>query len=401
MNRAIALAGVLMLMAVLPGSAAGSAQHHAALDSSAPGFHLEQVFAGYKRPLYVTAHAAPNRLYIVEQRGVINVARRTSPSASWQKAGIFLDLRSKVTGPFVGRGLLGMAFDPNYASNGFFYVFYTRKAASAGPRGDIVIERYQRQTNLRGRLSSARTLMVLPFPSSFHFGGWMGFGQDGYLYVSTGDAADVDYGFSQNLDSRLGKLLRLDPSKIDGEAGFAPADNPYVGVDGDDLVWAYGLRNPWRASFDSSTGALWLPDVGQTKWEEVNRFPSAAAAKGANLGWTLCEGSHVYPEPESGPAACTEPGVVLPLIEYPHGDDCSVIGGYVYRGAAQPDLAGQYFYGDYCTGDIWRVPADYQSGDPAPPPLTSGRHISSFGVDALGEIYVTMTGGTVWHVVLD
>jgi glucose/arabinose dehydrogenase len=392
--RVIALVAALLIGAAAPPAAA-------ALDDSAPGFHLEEVFAGYKRPLYVTAHGAANRMYIVEQRGVIQVVKRSSPSARWQKAGVFLDLRSKVAGPFIGRGLLGMAFDPHYAANGFFYVFYTRDAAENGPRGDIVIARYKRKTNLRARPGSGRTLLVIPFPTQYHFGGWLGFGPDGYLYATTGDAARVSFGFPQDLDSRLGKVLRFNPHKADGEAGFVPADNPFVGVDGDDLIWMYGLRNPWRASFDPSTGALWLPDVGEFDWEEVNRFASAAAGKAADLGWSLCEGSHVYPEPESGPADCAEAGTVAPLIEYGHGDDCSVIGGYVYRGSAQPDLAGQYFYGDYCTGNIWRVPADHVGGAPAAPPLATGLHISSFGVDALGEIYLTTVGGSVWRIVAD
>jgi glucose/arabinose dehydrogenase len=392
--RVLALVAALLVSAAAPPAVA-------ALDNSTPGFHLEQVLTGYKRPLYVTAHAGANRLYIVEQRGVIQVAQRSSPSAPWEKAGIFLDLRSKVVGPFIGRGLLGMAFDPDYDSNGFFYVFYTREAPEAGPEGDIVVARYKKKTNLRAKPGSGKTLLVIAFPTQYHFGGWIGFGPDGYMYMTTGDAANVSFGFPQDLDSRLGKVLRFNPDKADGEAGFAPADNPFVGVAGDDLIWAYGLRNPWRASFDDGTGNLWLPDVGEAKWEEVNRFASANAAKGANLGWTLCEGTHAYPEPEAGPAPCNQPGTVTPLIEYAHGDDCSVIGGYVYRGAAQPALAGQYFYGDFCTGNIWRVPVAYTTGDPAPPPLATGKHITSFGVDGLGEIYVTAVGGSVWHIVED
>jgi len=391
--RVLALCAALLIGAAAPPAVA-------ALDDSAPGFHLEQVLAGYKRPLYVTAHVGANRLYVVEQRGVIHVARRASAGDPWQKAGIFLDLRDKVIAG-TGRGLLSIAFDPDYAENGFFYVFYTRDAASSGPRGDIVVERYKRKTNLRAKPGSAKTLLVIPFPAAFHFGGWIDFGPDGLIYMTTGDAASTDFGFPQNLDSRLGKVLRFNPNKVDGEAGFAPADNPFVGVAGDDLVWMYGLRNPWRASFDATTGALWLPDVGAAKWEELNRFSSAVAGKGANLGWTLCEGTHEYPEPEAGPAPCDEPSTVAPLLEYAHGDDCSIIGGYVYRGAPQPALDGQYFYGDYCTGNIWRVPVSYDPGDPAPPPLATGLHITSFGVDALGEVYVTAVGGSVWHIVGD
>jgi len=178
-----------------------------------------------------------------------------------------------------------------------------------------------------------------------------------------------------------------------------PADNPYVGGDpADDLTWAYGTRNPWRASFDPATGALWVPDVGAESYEEVNRFAPSTAGAAANLGWPLCEGIHSYP-PADPPATCDVPGTVAPLIEYAHSDgNCSVIGGYVYRGDAEPSLVGRYFFGDYCTGNIWSVPADYASGDAVGQPLVTGLHLTSFGVDALGELYVTAVNGTLWHV---
>jgi len=370
--------------------------------ATGPGFHAEQVLSGYKRPTFVAAHANPNLLYVLEQRGRIMVAQRADSNSPWVNAGVFLDMRSKVAGPFVGRGLLGMAFDPNYATNGKFYVFYTRKNADPVLNGDIVVAEYLRLTDLKARARSARIVVVVPHSTEYHFGGWLGFGPDGYLYMTTGDEAQYTRLNSQDKNIRLGKVLRLNPHAKRGKVAQVPPTNPFVGADGDDLVWAYGLRNPWRASFDRLTGDLWLPDVGQDLWEEVNRFSPASAGSGANLGWGMCEGSHAYPQPAEGPAPCTAAGTVAPLLEYPHADgNCSVIGGYVYRGSAQATLYGRYFYGDYCTGNVWTVPASYTTTDPIGDPFVLGKHINSFGEDASGEVYIVVLGGTIWHIVED
>jgi len=366
----------------------------------APGFHLEQVVSGYKRPLYVLAHGNPNYLYVVEQRGIVRVLTRTSAAAPWVKAGVFLDMRGLVAGPFVGRGLLGMAFDPAYYTNGKFYVFYTRRSDDPRRNGDIVIAEFKRVSNLKANLGSRRVVLVVDHPSDFHFGGWIGFGPDGYLWATTGHATGSPDSTPQATNSRLAKLLRFNPHARRGRLAQIPADNPFVGIDGDDFVWAYGMRNPWRASFDRLTHDLWLSDVGLDSWEEVNHFAPNGSSKGANLGWRLCEANHVIPIPETGDEPCNQPATVLPVIEYPHTDgNCSVTGGYVYRGSAYPSLYGRYFYGDYCTGNIWSVATDHKLGDPIEAPLDTTSKITSFGEDAAGEIYVTGVGGTVWHLV--
>jgi len=367
-----------------------------------PTFHIEQALKGYQKPLYVTAHSNPNLLYVVEQRGMILVARRANGSSPWAKAGTFLDIRSLVKGPFDGRGLLGMAFDPAYSTNGRFYVLYTRRSSKPALNGDVVVAEFQRNTDLRAKPSSRRIVLVIPHDTEYHFGGWIGFGPDGYLYVTSGDDSDFDGPSSQDKNSRLGKILRLNPHAKQNAAAQIPSDNPYVGIEGDDFVWASGLRNPWRASFDFATGTFWLSDVGQSTWEEVNRFSPASTAKGANLGWNLCEGAHAFPQPAAGPEPCAAAGTVAPLVEYQHADgNCSTIGGYVYRGSAQPALVGRDFYGDYCTGNIWSVPAGYSSGDPVAAPLATGKQITSFGTDSLGEMYMTGFAGAVWHIVQD
>jgi glucose/arabinose dehydrogenase len=358
------------------------------------------VASGYKRPLYVAAHADARFLYVVEQRGMIKVLNRPNANSAWTKAGVFLDLRTIVGGPFVGRGLLGLAFHPGYATNGRLYVFYTRRSTNAELHGDIVIAEYRRSTDLRADAQTHRQVIVIPHPNEYHFGGWIGFGPDGYLYATTGDPPQFDYG--RNINSRLGKLLRFDPTKTRQQAGFIPAGNPFVGQPGNDLILAYGMRNPWRASFDRQTGDLFVSDVGETQWEEVNRFSPSNEVSGAFLGWSECEGAHEYPQPQAGPAPCAANDAVEPWLEYGHETGrCSVTGGYVYRGAAHAGLVGRYFLGDYCTGEIWAVPAAGAAGQPLGQPLDTAMNLNSFGEDALGEIYVAAANGTIWRVAAD
>lgn len=267
-------------------------------------------------------------------------------------------------------------------------------------RGDIVIAEYQKRTNLRAR-TAGRVVLVIDHPTAYHTGGWMGFGPDGYLYVSIGDAAQTELNNGQNLMNLQGKILRFDAHKSPGVEGFIPTDNPFVGVVGDDLIWAYGMRHPWRASFDRATGDLWISDAGQDSWEEVTRFAPPSAGNGANLGWNQCEGSHSFPPPPEPdpPSSCAAPGTVAPTIEYGHdAGRCAVVGGYVYRGVASPTLVGRYFYGDFCTGEIWSVPSDYELGDDLAPPLVSGLPVSSFGEDTAGEVYLTAISGSLWHI---
>ncbi len=400
----LARAAIVMVGAVAMLLASAIATGGSEIRAAEPGFHLEPVLSGYSRPLFVTAGSHTNRLFVVEQGGRIRVATRSSPAGRWRKAGTFLDLRSRVAGPLVGRGLLGLAFHPRYATNGRFYVLYTRRHRDARKNGDIVIEEYRRRTSTRADPSSRRRVLVIPHPSEYHFGGWMAFGPDGHLYVSTGDAAILRLGYPQDLGSRLGKILRLDPSNPRGPARYSvPRDNPFVGRRGDDLIWAYGLRNPWRASFDRLTGDLWIGDVGQSRYEEIDRAAPASSARGANYGWSMCEGSVAYPPPRVEPPPCEARGVVAPLHEYQHvRGRCSVTGGYVYRGPRQPTLEGRYFFGDYCTGEIWSMAADTpQEGPRRWASIDTGLLITSFGEDARGELYVVDGKGAIQRVVQD
>jgi len=246
MTAAVAIALLLAVASAMPAVAA-----------DLPAYRVERILSGYDQPLFVTSDGSPLRLFVVEQTGRIRVATRATEASPWQRSGVFLDLRSRITGSFIGRGLLGLAFHPAYATNGLFYVFYTRKHNLPDKNGDIVIAEFRRSTDLRADPASRRVVRVIPHPTEYHFGGWMGFGPDGYLYVSTGDAAKVALRLSQDLRSLLGKLLRLDPTDPPGRARHSiPGDNPYVGRPGYDLIWASGLRNPWRASFDRATGDL-------------------------------------------------------------------------------------------------------------------------------------------------
>ncbi len=384
------LAAVLIGLAAAPVSPAAAAS---------PDFALEQVASGYQRLTGVAASAVANRLYVVEQEGVVRVLKRASVDAPWQKSGAFLDIRNRVRGPFPEHGiyesgLLGLAFHPDYVNNGRFYVAYSRE-----PDNALVVVEYRRNTNLRARPGSARLLMVIKHSGEFHFGGWLGFGPDGYLYVTSGDAATWQSDTAQDTQSPLGKVLRLNALAAKGSAAQAAADNPFAdGVGGNRFVWAWGLRNPWRAEFDSATGDMWLPDVGEDSAEELNVFRDYSTGTGANLGWEVCEGSHAYPATDPL-EPCAIVGSTLPVLEYSHTDgNCAIVGGHVYRGALQAALSGRYFFADFCSGRIWGIPTAYAGGAIAEP-LDSELSISSFGRDGVGELYVTATDGTLWHVI--
>ncbi|MEO7118390.1 MAG: PQQ-dependent sugar dehydrogenase [Candidatus Limnocylindrales bacterium] len=367
----------------------------------APGVALESVLSDYDRPVYVTSDHGNKRLFVVEQAGKIRVATRTSTTAPWVKAGTFLNLSSIVHDPNVDneQGLLGLAFHPDYGSNGLFYVYYTRESDDK----DVLAE-YHKTSATKADPASARVVMATTDPAPNHNGGWIAFGPGDYLYVAMGDGGGSPDGRPQDLDSRHGKMLRIDPLDRPGSARFSnPSDNPYVGIAGNDSVWALGLRNPWRDSFDRLTGDLWVGDVGQVRYEEVTHVVAPDAGENVNFGWDQCEGRHAYP----GSGACTDGATMLPQVEYPHSvtgeDNCAVTGGYVYRGADQPSLAGLYFFGDYCSGRLWAIPTDFDmgDGDVLPTPLDSGLNISSFGEDSRGEVYVVSISGSIWHLVED
>jgi hypothetical protein len=352
---------------------------------------LEPVITGLDRPVSI-AHAGDPRLFVVEANGRILVHEGASTAT-------FLDIVPLVR--CCGEeGLLGLAFHPDYAANGYFFVYYTDK------NGDNVLARYRRSSGNPAVADpgSGRILLIVPHPDfGNHNGGALAFGPDGYLYVGIGDggSAGDPQDHAQSRDTWLGKILRLDPSVEEGgDPPYAvPPTNPFVGAPGlRPEIWAYGLRNPWRITFDRVTGDLFIGDVGQGAREEVDFQPATGAGGehgGRNYGWRRMEGSACF-NPGAG---CQTGSVVLPILEYTHTEGCSVTGGYRYRGTAVPVLHGVYVYADFCTGEIW---GGVQAGDGEwgrIDLLDTPHQISSFGEDAAGELYVAAIGGTVYRIV--
>ncbi|MBN1564809.1 MAG: PQQ-dependent sugar dehydrogenase [Anaerolineae bacterium] len=350
-------------------------------------YQLVEVARGFSRPLYVThAGDGSDRLFVVEQSGAIKIiddgAVLNTP---------FLDVSGLISetatgGGYTEQGLLGLAFAPDYAATGVFYVNYTDR------NGNSVIARYrvsEGDPNVADP-TSAEQLLYLQQPYRNHNGGHMAFGPDGYLYVVFGDGGSGGdpEGNGQNLGTLLGTILRLDVNTATGYA--VPADNPFVGNDAArPEIWAWGLRNAWRFSFDRATGDLYIADVGQNQWEEIH-FQPASSTGGENYGWNAYEASYAY----SGVEAASE--VVWPVLEYDHSHGwCSVTGGYVYRGTLVPGLQGYYFYGDYCTGTVWAALPNPGGEWRAVISLETGRQISSFGEDEAGELYLVDYSGVV------
>jgi len=383
-----------------------------------------RVANGLSAPVFVTH--APNdfgRVFIVEQTGTIRILDITqNPPALLPTP--FLDITDRVT---LGgeRGLLGLGFHPNYAANGLFYVDYT---GPNGASGDTRVSQFHvpPATPHDADETSEAILLSIAQPQPNHNGGWVAFGPDGYLYVASGDGGgqnDMDAGHTlgtgnaQDItDNLLGKLLRLD---VDGDdfpgdttRNYAiPPDNPFVGQTGDDEIWAYGLRNPWRPAFDRLTGDLYIADVGQNLWEEID-FQPASSAGGENWGWRCREGAHDFNFSGDCAVAGTPSETLLdPIHEYPHDGPpfrCSVTGGEVYRGCAVPDLAGTYFFADYCSAQIWSfrytgaIPlVTNRTAELAPGGGLTINGIASFGLDAYGEIYICDLGGEVFKIVPD
>jgi len=339
---------------------------------------------GLVQPLYVThAGDGSGRLFIVEQGGRIRLL-----SQGTLQSVPFLDISELVLAGGE-RGLLGLAFHPDYARNGRLFVSYTRQ-----PDGATVVAEYRRGSQADHADRQERRLMVVLQPFANHNGGMIAFGPDGSLYIGRGDGGgrgDPD-DRGQNPNELLGKILRLDVNR--GEPYAIPEDNPYASGGGRSEIFAIGLRNPWRFSFDRETGSLWAGDVGQYLWEEVN-----LVVKGGNYGWRLMEGRHCF-IPQTG---CDKPGLQRPVLEYGHeAGRCSITGGYVYRGTSYAALKGWYVYGDYCSGEIfgaWLGAGDRQQVMGAPLVLLrSGFRISSFGEDEAGELYVVDHGGGVYRL---
>lgn len=352
------------------------------------GFAWQEYARGFDRPLFITgAGDGSGRLFVVSQTGQIWLVKPGESSA--QRFLDISDRTSQVAG-YSERGLLGLAFHPQFSQNGYFYVNYTDRA------GDTHIARFSvsPEDPDRGDPDSEVTLLTIAQPYGNHNGGALVFGPDGYLYIALGDggSAGDPQGNGQSLNTLLGKILRLDVDS--GEPYLVPADNPFASGGGLPEIWAYGLRNPWRIAFDPLTGDLYIADVGQNQWEEINIQP-AGSPGGENYGWDYREGLHEYEgTPPQGFAA------VDPVAEYDHALGCSVTGGIVYRAAGFPEWQGVYLYGDYCSGRIWGLLRSPDGSWQNQELFQTGFTITSFGVDDAGEVYVTdYNGGAVYRLV--
>ncbi|MCL4877375.1 MAG: PQQ-dependent sugar dehydrogenase [Anaerolineae bacterium] len=351
-----------------------------------PAIDLEPYVTVPNRITYLT-HAGDERLFLVEKEGRVLIVENQQVLDS-----PFLDISDRVLSSGSEQGLLSIAFDPNYAENGEFYVNYTDQAGD----GDTVISRFRvtDDPNVADPVSE-EIILTIDQPARNHNGGQIKFGPDGYLYVGTGDGGrgGDPWDNAENLSVLLGKMLRL---KVTGEATYAvPADNPYAEIDlYRPELWSYGLRNPWRFSFDRETGDLYIADVGQGNYEEVN-FQYADSSGGENYGWNTSEGLHCY-----SASNCDMTAVTLPVVEYDHSLGCSVTGGYVYRGTAFPSLNGIYFFGDYCSGIIWGMTEADTSRPQVERLLQTTVSIASFGEDVNGELYVLDLSGAVYRLVV-
>jgi glucose/arabinose dehydrogenase len=352
------------------------------------GYKVKSAFPklSFTRPVDLQhANDNANRLFVVEQEGLVSVFKNDA-SVSSKKT--FLDIRNKVEDNGNEEGLLGLAFHPQYKTNGYLYVNYT---ASNPDR--TVISRFKVSATNPDVADPASEVVLLTFnqPYSNHNGGQVSFGPDGYLYIGVGDGGSGGdpQGNGQNLKTLLGTILRIDVNKQEGGKKYAiPADNPFAGNKSGykEEIYAYGLRNPWRFSFDPVSKKLWTGDVGQNAYEEIDIIE-----KGGNYGWNTMEGNHCF-EPKRN---CSQQGLKLPVWEYPRTEGVSITGGFVYRGPSLPALTGKYIYADYGSGKIWAL--DASSAKPVNTTLVeSNLNISSFGVDAKNELYICAFDGKVY-----
>jgi glucose/arabinose dehydrogenase len=357
-----------------------------ALPLAAPTVALEAAFTGFHSPVYITHDGEASRLFVVEKAGRI----RLIENGAVQPAP-FLDITNRVGSRGSEQGLLSVAFPSDYAAGGLFYVDYTDL------NGNTVVARYRRSADnpRQADPTSEQKILQIDQPAPNHNGGQLQFGPDGYLYIGMGDGggAGDQWGNAQAAGVLLGKILRV---AVSGAEAYAiPTDNPFVGkAEARPEIWALGLRNPWRFSFDRATGDLYIADVGQDAYEEVD-FQPAHSPGGQNYGWNRMEGAHCY-KPPSG---CDSSGTVLPVAEYDHTQGCSITGGYVYRGTRFPQMAGIYFFADFCSGKMWGLWRDTTGAWRMDFLLDSGLSPSSFGEDAAGEIYlVGYQDGTIYHL---
>jgi glucose/arabinose dehydrogenase len=354
----------------------------------------------FASPLFLTAptgNTNENRLFIVEQGGLIRIV----DSLSGSFVNTFLDVSARVLSGGE-RGLLGMAFDPDYATNGFFYLYYTARATGTIADGDIVIARYQANPPTANVAGSTETVLKTISHSQFsnHNGGMLAFGPDRCLYAGTGDGGSEGdpQNNAQTKTALLGKILRLNP--LTGNPCAFVTSNPFVLPGGAPEVWSYGLRNPYRFSFDRTTGDLYIGDVGQDKREEVDAVQAPSAGRDINFGWRIMEGTLCF----NPPSGCNQAGLTLPIKDYTHDDNaCSIIGGYVYRGTKNSSMTGTYFYGDLCAGFVRSLQMQNgKLGTEKSWPLLSppaGQQITSFGEDAQGELYIVTQPSGLFRVI--
>jgi glucose/arabinose dehydrogenase len=364
-----------------------------------------RIASGLARPIYLThAPGDPSRMFVIEKQGRVRVIKDGTllPTP-------FIDIDPLVTGGTSSnseQGLLGLAFHPDYQTNGKFYLSYTAVAGS----GDTVVAEYTVSANPDVANTAQTTVITYDQPQANHNGGWIGFGPDGFMYVASGDGGNANDqgtghtepgGNAQDINKLLGKLLRIDVNGDDfpGDANKnyrIPAGNPYVGVAGADENFHIGLRNPWRVSFDRLTGDMWIGDVGQNAWEEID-FLAAGTPGGVNFGWRCFEGNATF----NFDSVCTGKTFTPPIWVYDHSGKCSVTGGYVYRGCAIPELSGTYFFAEFCSNQIWSLQYTPSSGvvgftertaELAPGGGLSIGTITSFGEDYFGEIYICDQG---------
>lgn len=346
-------------------------------------YEWKKIVDGFLKPLGMAApQHLPDVFYILEQNGLIKIVQKgiVLPDP-------FIDLSNQINSNGNEQGLLGMALDPNYGENRLFYLNYTNL------NGNTTISRFQAGADfLSADPKSEKILLTQEQPYSNHNGGNLIFGPDGFLYIGFGDGGsggDPKHN-GQNMDTILGKIIRI---AVSGQESYAvPDNNPYIGGGGRSEIWASGLRNPWRFSFDRSNGDMFIADVGQNKWEEIN-FVAAGSEPGINFGWNYREGKHSF-------EGQVPVGLNLqdPVAEYDHSEGCSVTGGYVYRSTILPEWNGVYFYGDYCTGKIWGLLPDGQGGWRNKLLFETNQNISSFGEDQNGELYLISHHGALFRL---
>ena len=380
---------IIAILACLCLSSAARMTPASAQTPDANQYQWVKVVGGFDYPILATnAHDGSGRLFVVELGGTVFIIDKNGKQLDTP----FLDITDividdVVKGGYTERGLLGLAFHPNYAQNGIFFVDYINRA------GDTVLARYKVSATDPNQAdpTSATILFTVKQPYNNHKGGMLAFGLDGYLYVSLGDGGnlgDPDK-YAQNKISLLGKILRLD---INNDSYKVPDSNPFVKDSAyRPEIWAMGFRNPWRFSFDTATGDLYIGDVGEANWEEIDYQPTGDKG-GENYGWNLYEGDTVFTQ------GASPTGLTMPIQVYDHGQGCAIIGGYVYRGKALPALDGLYFYGDYCSEQIWTLHRDANNVWQNSAFMKTKFQITAFGEDEAGELYLLDLQGDLYKL---